>query len=266
MIYAATSDSITIINGTTNKVVDSIRDVTDLVSISSNPQTNMIYAASSDSITIINGTTNLLVNEITPDSDAIFEKVNVNPQTNMIYITGYTFYLDTDSVSGFVSVIDGRTDQLVKNITMDSDMTPTDIDVNPETNLIYVVGRNDSSTNEFYSDSASGGFVSVIDGRTDQLVKNITMDSDVTSMSVGVNPQTNKVYVTGYLSFDSASSFVSVIDGTTNEVVDYNSLIHIGSSEEIALNPKTNLIYVVSSSSESVSVIHGTTNEILINP
>jgi DNA-binding beta-propeller fold protein YncE len=285
MIYAASSDSITIINGTTNKVVDNIRDVTDLVSISSNPQTNMIYAASSDSITIINGTTNLLVGGITPPySDAVFEKVSVNPRTNMIYVVGRAsstggFGGGSDSTSGFVSVvIDGTTNELVKNITMDSDVTPTDIDVNPRTNIIYVVGRDSSKdgplineqrsirqsvTDGFGSDSTSG-FVSVINGTTNQIIENITTDSDVASMSVVVNPQTNKVYVTGYLSFDPNSSFVSVIDGTTNEVENYNPLINIGSSDGLDLNPNTNLIYVFSSSSESVSVINGTTNRIMI--
>ena len=107
--------------------------------------------------------------------------------------------------------------------------------------------------------------ISVINGTTNEVVSNIApIDSGLVSLSS--NPQTNMIYVAGYLKFDFTSTFVSVINGTTNEVVDYDSLIHIGSSEEIALNPETNLIYVVSSSSESVSVINGTTNEILINP
>jgi YVTN family beta-propeller protein len=128
---------------------------------------------------------------------------------------------------------------------------PSNIDVNPQTNMVYVAG----------SDS-----ISVINGTTNEVVRNIPMDSEVTLTDIDVNPLSNMIYITGYLNFDSTSTFVSVINGTTNKVVDYNSIIHIGSSEEIALNPKTNLIYVVSSSSESVSVINGTTNEILMNP
>jgi DNA-binding beta-propeller fold protein YncE len=223
-------------------------------------------------VSVIDGTTNKVIENF--PVAAASSSLSVNPQTNMIYVVGRN-----SSTSGFVSVvIDGTTNELVKNITMDSDVTPTDIDVNPRTNIIYVVGRDSSKdgplineqrsirqsvTDGFGSDSTSG-FVSVINGTTNQIIENITTDSDVASMSVVVNPQTNKVYVTGYLSFDPNSSFVSVIDGTTNEVENYNPLINIGSSDGLDLNPNTNLIYVFSSSSESVSVINGTTNRIMI--
>jgi RNA polymerase sigma factor (sigma-70 family) len=74
--------------------------------------------------------------------------------------------------------------------------------------------------------------------------------------SVGVNPETNRIYVTNYDSND-----VSVIDGATNSVI---ATIPVGTYPwGLGLNPMTNRVYVSSEDDDNVSVIDGATNTVI---
>ena len=157
--------------------------------------------------------------------------VAVNPFTNMTYVTSY--YLGT------VSVIDGRTNSLVGNVTVGDG--PTSVAVNPFTNLIYVANFNSNT-------------VSVINGTTNNVVRDITVGGQ--PQGVAVNPNTNMTYVTNDL-----SDTVSVIDGRANSLVG-NVTVGDGPTG-LAVNPNTNTIYVANFNSNTVSVIDGRTNEIV---
>jgi YVTN family beta-propeller protein len=241
-IYAASYDSsaVSIINGTTNRVVGSI-DVGDAASdvandVAVNPTTNTIYVANYDSSTlsvidgtlsVIDGTTNSVVGSIAVGSEPT--SVAVNPTTNTIYAISYD--------SSTLSVIDGATNGVMGSIAMDG-ASPNDVAVNPNTNTIYVA-ESDSNT------------VSIINGTTNGVVGSIAMDG-ASPTSIAVNPTTNTIYVASY-----ESNITSVIDGTTNSVV---STIDVGAlPESLAVNPNTNMIYVANSVSDTVSVIDGTT-------
>jgi YVTN family beta-propeller protein len=162
MIYVSTSDNnaISIIDGKTNKVVDTIR-VNKPSYISVNPQTNMIYAAGynfssfSDFVSVIDGKTNTVVDDITLDQPA--SGISVNPETNIIYAAGANYISSYGIYSGSVSVIDGETNKVVDYITLDHVASIDHIDVNPKTNIVYIV----SST----SDS-----VTAINGTTNQII------------------------------------------------------------------------------------------------
>jgi YVTN family beta-propeller protein len=208
----------------------------------------------------------------------------------MIYVTG----------SDYVSVIDGKTNKVVDDITLGQ--PATDISINPQTNRIYAAGISYSSsssdsvyvidgktnkvvddiillnksrsyisinpqTNKIYAvgiNSSSGSnSVSVIDGNTDKVVEDITLGQP--AYEISINPQTNMIYVAGSNynpSTGITSGSVSVIDGKTNKVVEDILLIHVRSSDYIDANPKTNIVYVVSAASDSITPINATTNEI----
>jgi YVTN family beta-propeller protein len=170
MIYAvgtnssSLSDSVSIIDGKTNKVVDDIILLNKIGSfISVNQQTNMIYAVGtnssslSDSVSIIDGKTNKVgVDNITlrqPPSD-----ISVNQQTNMIYAAGSGYISSYGIGFGSVSVIDAKTNKVVDDITLTHIASSEYIDVNPKTNIVYVV----SST----SDS-----VTAINGTTHEIIR-----------------------------------------------------------------------------------------------
>jgi YVTN family beta-propeller protein len=75
---------------------------------------------------------------------------------------------------------------------------------------------------------------------------------------VGVNPTTNKVYVTSY-----ALGTVSVIDGNTNTVT---ATVKVGANPSgVAVNNATNEVYVANNGGNTVSVIDGVTNSVVAN-
>src|SRR5919107_1068245 len=290
---SSSSDSLYVIDGKTNKVVDDIILLNKSRSyISINPQTNKIYAvginssSGSDSVSVIDGKTNKVVDDITLDQP-VYE-ISINPQTNMIYAAG----------SDSLYVIDGKTKTMVADISVDKNII--DLSINPQTNRIYVsdfdsnavyiingmanrieasiagpeppgikVGKEPSDisinpqTNMIYVDNLKSDSLSVIDGKTNKVVDDIRIKKP---SGISTNPQTNMIYAVG-INSSSVSDYVSVIDGKTNKVVDD---ITLGQSTpevlgqpayEIFINPQTNMIYVLGYS--SVSVIDGKTNKVV---
>ena len=173
MIYAIESDSesptISVINGTTNQVVNEsipVPDQQDPPVISINPETNMIYFIGNnvtdpeedEIISVINGTTNQVVNESIPVPQDPTE-ISINPETNMIYVLG-TNNTDPD-YENILSVINGTTNQVVnESIPVPDQQDPTEISINPETNMIYLAGYNTSDDSE-----SESYIVSVINGK-----------------------------------------------------------------------------------------------------
>lgn len=100
--------------------------------------------------------------------------IAVNPNTNMIYVF--------NQLSNTASVIDGKTNAVIKNIQ--TGMNPAGIAVNPNINKIYLVTRSTDEFEEFG--------VSVIDGKTNAVVKSTAVGKG--PISIAINPNTNKIY------------------------------------------------------------------------
>ena len=75
--------------------------------------------------------------------------------------------------------------------------SPSDVAVNPKTNMVYVVNYGSDTT-------------SIIDGTTNKVVSNVTVGTGPNG--VDVNPNTNMLYVA-----NNRDNTVSVINGTTNK-------------------------------------------------
>src|SRR5215212_5344736 len=202
--------------------------------ISINPQTNMIYAAGSNSVHVRDAKTKTMVADIPVEKNII--DLSVNQQTNRIYAAGIS-----SISSGFVYVIDGKTNKVVDDIIL-LNKSRSYISINPQTNKIYAVGVNSSS---------GSNSVSVIDGKTNKVVDDITLDQPVSEISI--NPQTKMIYVIG-------SNSVYVIDAKTKTMVvdipvDKNIV-------DLSINPQTNMIYVSDFDSNTVYTINGIANRI----
>jgi YVTN family beta-propeller protein len=242
------SDSISVIDGSTNAVTATIEDVTSPVSLNVDSLNSWIYVTNIDTNTLskINAITNRIEQNITVgkypysvdtdlgreykiyvtnfgsntvsvidgDSFKLLKNIDVgespvgvvaNPVTNTVYVT--------NRGSGSVSVIDAISDVIIKNITVGGH--PDGIAINSKTNVIYVMDT---------------GSVLVIDGETNQLTKNLTLNSNLIAGNltdpaapairfpnvasfVGVNERTNVIYGT-----NTASNTVSVIDGRTGKI------------------------------------------------
>ena len=259
------SNTVSVIDGKTNKVVANVTVGYSPEGVAVNPVTNKIYVANSGdySVSVIDGSNNKVVDKmLTVDPDfgnlpliynlATF--VAVNPKTNMVYLTNE----DADTVS----VIDGKNDRMLTSpISIDRigqpgvtlpairvGLQPHGLAVNPETNMIYVPNGDSNST-------------SVIDGKTNKVVANVTVGND--PHVIAINPKNNMVYVTNFGGGEGITNTVSVIDGNTTKVV---ANITVGSSpHSVAVNPTTDMVYVTNDDNGTVSVIDGAANNKVIH-
>ncbi len=194
---------------------------------------------------------------------SILGKIAINPVTGKVYVC--------DNVKGFVYVLDENTD---KTLSMIPTGVPMGIAVNPVTNKIYVIRNAFSNT-----------AVSVIDGATDTVIKNINITEmgkkppemiintfpggktyKILPVQVAVNPQTNRIYVSDWNYGDGG---ITVIDGRTDQVID--TIVGLGGgSYGIGVNPDTDRIYVDNvqygyKAPYQIAVIDGATDKILAN-
>jgi YVTN family beta-propeller protein len=195
--------------------------------LAANPATNQIYVANfgtgtdpGSTMTVINGATDQTTTVTVGNRPEFFV---INPVTNKIYVNNRR--------GGTVSVLDGRTNTVIKTITGFD--FPIGSDVNPITNRIYVAN----------SGNGTDQTVGVIDGTTDTLINTITVD--LVPLGLAVNPVTNKIYVMnqcGTSNNCTSNGTVTVIDGATNQTtsipVDWNPQV-------ILVNQLTNKIYVL---------------------
>jgi YVTN family beta-propeller protein len=276
------SNTVSMTNGTTNKVSSTVNVGDGPTSIALNPKTNSIYTINpgSNTLSVIGGEifnrtipSKLYESGINVDKTPI--GVAVNEKTNTIYVT--------NADSNTVSVIDGGTNKV--SSTLEVGHRPLGITTNQETNTIYVtnadsntvsvidgdnnnvtstvdVGQSPISvavnpeTNTIYVTNSGSNTVSVIDGDINNVTTNIGTQRSPTG--IAVNPETNTIYVTN---FGSTHGSVSVIDG---EVDNLTSTIMVGQLPVgIAVNPLTNTIYAINSDSNTVSVIGGELNNVI---
>ncbi len=233
------NDTISVINGTTNKIDDSISiDGSGFKSapygIAVNPTTGNVYVANYEDNTtsVIDGKTNTVIANNTPVGINP-QSIDVNPTTGNVYVANFN--------SNTTSVIDGKTNTVITNISVGKG--PSGVAVNPTTGNVYVANYNDDTT-------------SVIDGKTNTVITNISVGKGPSD--VAVNPTNGVMYVTNDL-----SNTTSVINGTTNKVI-VNIPVGKGPSD-VAVNPITGNVYVANYKSSTTSFINGTTNMPICN-
>lgn len=115
--------------------------------------------------------------------------------------------------------------------------------LNPNTNLIYLA--NGFSQN-----------VTIINGETNTVVANIPLTDF--AFGIGVNSETNKVYVVG-------QNAVIVINGLTNTVASTIPMDPSGAFPAVAVDSIHNKIYVSRLDIQQVTVIDGLTNTLVAN-
>ena len=102
----------------------------------------MIYCTTHrDSVSVLDGNTHLIKATITHNFPpgkyypGFFWNIAVNPNTNMIYTT--------NPFANTTTVIDGRTNQELKTISIGAEPLP--IDINVKTNTAYILNRGDGT-------------------------------------------------------------------------------------------------------------------------
>jgi YVTN family beta-propeller protein len=207
-----------------------------------NPVTGNVYVAGvspsdgAGNVWVINSQTNQVTATIPLSAQA--SAVAVNPTTGNVYV-----------ISGFgdsatVSVINGRTNQVITNIH-DGFGNPAGVAVSPKTGNVYV-------TDAFTS------LVSVIDGSTNKIINSIFLNSIYLSpFDIAVSPMTGNVYVL------ERASFVDLIDASTNQVTTYSTGIP---ATAVTVSPITGNVYAsgpVDQLTSDVVEINGQTNQVI---
>ncbi len=239
-IYVANQgdNTISVIDGATNTVVDTIPAGANSNGVAVNPNTNTIYVANQgdNTISVIDGATNTVVDTI-PVGVSPFQ-VSVNPSTNTVYVPNL--------FSNTVSVIDGATNTVVDTISVG--IGPGAVVVNTNTNMMYVPN--------IFSDE-----VSVIDGATNTVVATISVGGG--PVAGVVNPTTNRLYIVGL--FSNTVSVIDITPSSPTENTVVNTLTvgasHFGAS--VSFNPNTNRIFVADHNSDTLSVIDTLTETVL---
>src|SRR5207253_642944 len=118
-----------------------------------------------------------------------YKAIAVNILSNKVYIA--------NQGAGSVTVIDGATNAVLRNIAVPG--CPTGIDVNPFTNRIYV------------SSQCTGDNLYVIDGSSDALASAVIPLGGVASI-VRVDAINNRIYA-------RSDAYTVVVNGNTNQVI-----------------------------------------------
>ena len=132
------SDTVSVINGSTNSLMDVISmDAIAPSGIVYNPANNYIYVtnAGSNRVSVINGTTNAVVANIL---------VGLGPNGIAYDQSSGNVYV-SNSMNGTISVIDGLENNVTDTITLGTNSTPNGIMYNPDTDSLFVADTNSST-------------------------------------------------------------------------------------------------------------------------
>jgi|SRR5579859_6741407 len=162
------------------------------VGVAVNATSNKIYVANSfsNNISVIDGASNTVVATVTDPNAVAPVAVAINPTTNTIYVA--------NSQSNNLTVIDGATNTVMATFPVGT--SPSDLDVDSQTNFIYVANAGNSQ-------SGDPGNITVINGVTNA-TQTLTVPKAQNPVAVAVNSATNKIYVA-----NSVSNNVTVING-----------------------------------------------------
>jgi len=134
----------------------------------------------------------------------------------------------------------------------------TDTNLTPHKNYWYMVSAYNSAGNTWSNSTGSISTYNALKVRNTIWIwkpGQYGIEQGKNPSAVGVNPNTDMIYVANY-----SSNNVSVIDSNTNSVV---TTISVGDwPDAVGVNPNTNKIYVANWGSNSVSVIDGETNSV----
>jgi YVTN family beta-propeller protein len=210
--------SVEVIDGQTNKVTANVpvfgENFIGIQGLAVNPVTDRIYVSAADNqqLIVIDGKTNTVIDQVFVPSQP--GGISVNPRTNRIYVAGTGF-------PGLIMVFDGATNALVASITEDFGVNDTAVNflldrayVTDSDKVIVVDGATNQEltrvpagpfatfvdvnqlNSKVYVVNAANGSVSIIDGKTNQVVQTILIQGASFLDGIAVNLASGFTYVT----------------------------------------------------------------------
>jgi YVTN family beta-propeller protein len=271
------NSTVSVINGSTNKVIKTIKvagaDSLAYASISNEIYAPYIVRNGVGGVIVINATTNTVIKDIMfaktdkivgPDG-AAYDSTNGYVYVSVLRCCepygGYEFY-----VRGNVTVINALTNTIVTSMRVYDD--PAGITFDPENYEMYVANDCASVDYGHYIDEPGGCWVTVINGTSDRVLKELKISSGVDGVYPSTDvydPSNGKIYVQNILCGDTSdhnrACWVGVVNATTNDLTKEIILAHypvIQDMAGIAYVPVSDQLYV--SGQQNVSVISGKNN------
>ena len=234
-VYVANyyGNSVSVINSTTNAVVESIKVPTPSV-FAMNQRTGLLYVITNtaSAVTVINAKTNEIVAAIkVGHADA----AAADKQNDTIYVG-----IDGFPGQSYVAAINGRTSKIAARIPVRA--VPYGIAVNIPADIIYEAGFD--------------GPMSVINASTNKVSSTIGVPGDA-FMIVAVNRQTRIIYGTDC----AAAGRVFVVDGNSSKII---ASAPVGPwPRGLASYAPGGILFVADSLGRSVSVVSEKTSKVI---
>ncbi|AKB28648.1 cell surface protein [Methanosarcina siciliae T4/M] len=226
------SNSISVIDVSTNKVVATIPVGSNPVGVAINPDGTKVYVANdhSNDISVIDTATNAVIATVSAGSSP--QGIAVSPDGKTVYVANLA--------GNSISVIDTTSNTVVS--TVKTGRNPKGVAVSPDGKKVYITNSEDKT-------------VSIIDTATKVVVSTVSVGKD--PKEIAVTPDGAKVYVA-----NSDSGTVSVIDVSTNSVTDTVKVE--GAPFGVAITPDGTKVYVTNYDQyfSTVTVIDVATNKV----
>ena len=237
VITGPMNGTVSVVDGTTNRIVADVPIAPFPSALAVNPATNRIYVggqpqnSSSPIVEVIDGATNsVIATAFDPNNPVGVLGFAINKTTNTVYA----------ATGAEILVLSGASNSFINNFTFAIVhlSNTTALAVNEATNETYFAG------------SPSG--VSLVAGFSffNPPFLNTILVGDG-PVDVAINQATNRIYVPA-----SQGNILTVIDGRDHSIV--TSLPTGISPVAVAVNPATNRIYVCNQGDSSVTVVDGT--------
>lgn len=248
-----------------SNVIKTFDEFSTLTDANYDPAANKLYVVDGSALIVIDGKNNGVIKTVDLPSQTS-NRIAVNSKTNKIFI----------NLFGTINVIDGNTYDVIKEIDIldneDISASPSNIAINPKTNILYAKGTNPAIKHGADADPDSNALlpdvIYAVNADTGILINSIeignTLGKNTNVSDIKVNSKTNKIYI---LLDDPENSgiYLTVIDGTTNETIK-KLLINEDYFDfgRIVINETTNKIYLTGSPFSGIKVLDGT-NDVLLD-
>lgn len=241
-VYVANYDAgnVSVIDGTTDRLVASIPAYPQPVSPAVDPVTGTVYVPieGTNNVSVVSGTTGAVLANVPVKADPLPLTPVYDPASGDFYVTST---LSTD-----VLVLSGSSPAVVATIPLPGRPLPPAVD---------------NATGELYVPIEGTGTVSVLDGGSNSLVANLTVGDGYVE-TPAVDPANGDLYFSELSGgAPGEAGAVAVVSGTTGTVV---ANLTVGELPETpVVDPENGNIYVANYGSNNLSVISGQSNRVV---